>query len=185
MISAFNCEQSKSENSALISVDQSEVNVKSSVDHGKYLVTLMDCNTCHTPKMMTEKGPAPNMKLMLSGYPEDSELPVINKKETAPGKWILFNQDLTAAVGPWGVSFAANLTPDATGLGNWTFDHFKKAMTQGKHKGLDNGRLLLPPMPWKSYSSLTDDDLKSIFEYIKTIPPVENLVPQPISLSDM
>ena len=86
----------------------------------------------------------------------------------------------TATTGPWGTSFAANLTPDATGLGNWTFEHFEKAMRKGKLKGLENGRTLLPPMPWTNYSKLSNDDLAAIWAYLQSIPPVKNIVPTPI-----
>jgi hypothetical protein len=53
------------------------------------------------------------------------------------------NDNLTAWVGPWGISFAANLTPDvATGLGRWTVEKFIQTMRTGKHLGV--GRPLLP-----------------------------------------
>jgi len=94
--------------------------------------------------------------------------------------WILFNQHLTAMVGQWGVSYAANLTPDPTGTGNWSEEQFVKAIREGKLKGLDGTRPLLPPMPWPAYAQLTDDDLRAIFAFLKTVKPVNNLVPQPI-----
>ena len=85
----------------------------------------------------------------------------------------------TAWVGPWGVSFAANLTPDkSTGLGNWTEEVFIKTFWSGKQMGI--GRNLLPPMPWQAVGQLKDKDLKSIFAYLKTIPPIKNKVPDPI-----
>ena len=82
--------------------------------------------------------------------------------------------------GPWGTSFAANLTPDETGIGNWSFGQFKKALTEGKAKGLDGGRMLLPPMPWPNYVSMQEADLRAIFAYLKSIPPVKNIVPAPV-----
>jgi hypothetical protein len=93
--------------------------------------------------------------------------------------------DLTSAVGPWGQSFASNLTPDGTGIGNWKEEQFIKAIREGKYKGLDNTRPLLPPMPWVAYKNLTDDDLKSIFAYLKSLPPVKNAVPAPIAFSEL
>jgi hypothetical protein len=79
--------------------------------------------------------------------------------------------------------FAANLTPDPrTGIGNWTEDEFIKTMRTGKHKGF--GRDILPPMPWEDYAELSDEDLKAIFAYLKTLKPVKNAVPAPIPLSD-
>jgi hypothetical protein len=155
------------------------------VERGEYLVRTIGCDHCHTPKKLTAEGPVPDMTRWLMGYPSQNPLPEINKDEIAPGKWVLFNGDLTAAVGPWGVSFSGNLTPHQTGLGNWTFDQFKKAMTQGKFKGLDNSRLLMPPMPWQSYSEMKEEDLNAIFEYLKTIKPIENIVPNHIPPNDL
>ena len=151
------------------------------VDRGNYLVHTIGCDHCHTPKVMTPQGPVPDMDRWLMGYPSQEVLPKINKSEIGPDKWVLLNNDLTAAVGPWGVSFAANLTPHQTGLGNWTFEQFKKAMTEGKYKGVENTRMLLPPMPWQSYAGMKDEDLKAIYEYLKSIKPIENLVPDHIS----
>jgi len=170
MIFYSNCKQALKENI------ETKITQEDYLKRGEYLVTISDCNECHTPKKMTEQGPIFDLDKMLSGFPSETELPKIIQTND----WVLFSQDLTAAVGPWGVTFSANITPHETGIGNWTFEQFKKAITQGKHKGLDNGRPLLPPMPWRSYSAMTDDDLKSIFEYLNSIPPIENLVPNPL-----
>lgn len=89
--------------------------------------------------------------------------------------------DMTAAAGPWGISFAANLTPHETGIGNWTFDQFKTAMTQGKYKVMANGRPLLPAMPWFNYTEMKDEDLQAVFAYLKSLKPVENVVPSPVT----
>jgi hypothetical protein len=62
----------------------------------------------------------------------------------------------TATIGPWGMSFAGNLTPDDTGIGNWTYENFEKAMRKGKFKGLDGSRPILPPMPWQMLANVTD-----------------------------
>jgi hypothetical protein len=53
-------------------------------------------------------------------------------------------------------------------------------MKDGKYKGLENSRTLLPPMPWQGYSQMPDEDLKAIFAYLKSIKPVSNLVPMAI-----
>ena len=87
---------------------------------------------------------------------------------------------LTTAVGPWGTSFAANLTPDETGIGNWSEAQFLKAIKEGKFKGMENTRPLLPPMPWTEYRNFPDEDLKAIFAYLKTIKPIDNVVPAAI-----
>lgn len=101
------------------------------------------------------------------------------KNLIGPGKWVLFSEDLTVAVGPWGMSFSANLTPDdQTGIGLWTEDVFIKALRSGKHMGA--GRPILPPMPWFNLVNANDEDLKAIFAYLKSLPPVKNPVPAPI-----
>ncbi len=154
------------------------------VEYGKYLVNIMGCNDCHSPKRMGPNGPEIIPELMLSGYPSDR--PVVNfDSDMIKEGFAMFYPDLTAAAGPWGISFAGNLTPHETGIGNWTEEQFKKALTEGKFKGQDNGRMLLPPMPWINYAEMTDEDVHAVFVYLNSIQPVENLVPAPISPDNM
>ena len=147
---------------------------------GKYLVNAGGCNDCHTPKIFTERGPMPDSNLLLSGHPANEQLPEIPAGVIGPTKWGgICNNNMTAWVGPWGVSFTANLTPDEiTGTGAWTEQSFIAAMRTGKHLGA--GRDILPPMPWPNMANLTDDDLKAIFSYIKSLKPISNMVPAPI-----
>ncbi len=131
-------------------------------------------------------GPIPDSTKLLSGHPAQIPLPAMYKNASKPGDWVLFSPDLTAAVGPWGISYSANLTPDtATGLGAWTEDVFVKTLRTGKHLGQDGGRPILPPMPWEEFSKASDDDLKAIFAYLKALPPISNKVPQPVSPPDV
>jgi hypothetical protein len=148
------------------------------VSRGHYLVTIMGCNDCHSPKIFTANGPVPDSNLLLSGYP--ASMPVAAIDTESLKNWVLFNGMNTAVVGPWGVSFSANITSDSTGIGNWTEEQFAKALRQGKSKGLDGNRMLLPPMPWPNYIHLADADLKAIFAYLKSTKPVKNNVPAPI-----
>jgi len=149
------------------------------VKRGEYLVSISGCNDCHSPKKMGPNGPEIIAERKLSGYPSDLPVPTFDTKMTSQG-FAMFTPDLTAAYGPWGTSFAANLTPDESGLGNWTLEQFKKALTQGKSKGMDNGRMLLPPMPWVNYVGMKDEDISAMFAYFKSIPPVKNVVPAPV-----
>lgn len=146
------------------------------VARGEYLVTIMDCIACHTPKKMGAKGPVPDLDRFMMGHDSADPLPPV--PENVPiGPWALFSGDLTVAVGPWGTSFTANLTPHETGIGNWTLDQFSKAIRDGQYKGLENSRPIMPPMPIEAYGSLTDGDVEAIFAYLKTIKPIENVVP--------
>ena len=154
------------------------------IKKGEHLVAIMGCQDCHSPKKMGANGPEIIAETMLSGYPADRPVVKFDSKMIKEG-FGMFSPDLTAAAGPWGVSFAANLTPDSTGIGNWTEDQFKIALTQGKSKGLPAARNLLPPMPWPNYANLTDEEVHAIFSYLKSIKPVNNIVPQPVTPDKM
>ena len=84
------------------------------------------------------------------------------------------------------MSFPANLTPDsATGLGSWTEETFIRTLRTGKHLGEPNGRNILPPMPWFNLKKLKDEDLSSIFAYLRSLPPVSNKVRAPLSPDEL
>jgi mono/diheme cytochrome c family protein len=154
------------------------------VARGKTLVTHGMCHDCHTPKIFSATGMEPDMTKALSGHPGAAPLPPMDKRAVTPGYWILGAPDLTAWVGPWGVSYAANLTPDEqTGTGLWTEDVFIQAMRTGKHMGA--GRPILPPMPWEFIKTMSDSDLKAIFAYLHSLPPIKNMVPQPVAPADV
>jgi hypothetical protein len=145
-----------------------------SVERGQYLVSVMGCHDCHTPLKLGPNGPEPDLTRGLSGHPEQmGPLPAMPPS----GPWIWHGAGTnTAFTGPWGVSYAANLTPDQnTGLGIWTEDMFVRAIRTGRHMG--TSRPILPPMPWPAFRNANDDDLKSIYAYLRTIKPVTNHVP--------
>jgi hypothetical protein len=117
---------------------------------------------------------------MLSGHPEQYR--ITNPAAPPHGQWergFVGAVTSTAFSGPWGVSFAANLTPDQnTGLGIWTEEMFIKALRTGRHFGVS--RPILPPMPWQNFAKLNDDDLKAIWAYLRSIPAISNHVPDPL-----
>jgi mono/diheme cytochrome c family protein len=150
---------------------------KARVERGAYLVTMMGCNDCHTPWKMGAQGPEPDVTRALTGHPQDMVMP---PPPAASGPWIWHGAATnTAFAGPWGVSFTANLTPEPeTGLGKWTEEMFIATMRTARHQG--KGRPILPPMPVKMIGKANDEDLKSIFAYLQSLPPVKNRVPAPI-----
>ena len=158
-------------------------NKPNSVDRGKYLVTLMGCHDCHTPKVQGPGGnPVPDMTRQLSGHPQGQPYPSWTPEDMQQrNAMALVDPNLTAWAGPWGVSFATNLTPDiATGMGEWDEETFVQAMRTGKHQGQPNGRDILPPMPWPMIGKATDDDLKTIWAYLRSIPPIMNQIALPV-----
>ena len=149
------------------------------VKRGLYLVNVAGCGDCHSPKIYTQSGPEPDKSRLLSGHPANAKLPPVPAGVIGPDRWgAIANNDLTAWAGPWGISYAANLTPDASGLKSWTPDIFIQAIRTGKHAGV--GRDILPPMPWMDYAQMTDDDLRAVFAYLKSLPPIANIVPPPV-----
>jgi mono/diheme cytochrome c family protein len=153
---------------------------KKMVERGKYLVTVGGCNDCHSPKVYGPKGPFPDTTLLLSGARANQPIPEIPQGLLAPEKWaVVSNSDFTTWAGPWGISFAKNLTPDtATGLGSWTEEMFFNALRKGKDMG--QGRDILPPMPWFNFAQMTDEDLRAVFVYLRSLKPIENAVHDPI-----
>lgn len=145
---------------------------------GEHLVNASGCNDCHSPKKMTAQGPVVDSSLLLSGHPAQMPDPDVDRKQLE-SKGLAATQDLTAWVGPWGISYSANLTSDSTGIGGWNEGQFIYAIREGKFKGLPNSRPLLPPMPWQSFRNFTDNELKAIFAYLKTTKPIRNVVPEP------
>lgn len=117
------------------------------IARGKHLVTILGCNDCHTPGSFYG---APDTTRLLAG----SEL-----------GW----------TGPWGTTYARNLTPDAeTGIGSWSEAELETALRSGVRP---DGSPLLPPMPWPSTAALEPDDMSALIAYLKSIPAVKHANP--------
>jgi hypothetical protein len=149
------------------------------IRHGQHVVAVSGCDDCHSPKVFTEKGPHVDLTRRLSGHVAGSSLPAVPHDVLGPEGWgAITTNDMTVWAGPWGISFATNLTPHPDGLGLWTEDQFIKTLRTGLHLGV--GRPVLPPMPWPAYSQMSDQDLRAVFAFLKTLSPIANVVPQPI-----
>jgi len=138
-VASLSCAMSKPATEASTAAHQDPV------ARGRYLVTIMSCNDCHTPGYFYG---APDTMRRLSG----SDL-----------GW----------VGPWGVVHARNLTPDPeTGIGNWSAEEIVHALRTGN---TPDGAQLAPIMPWMNYSTILDqNDAMSIAAYLKSLPPVKH-----------
>lgn len=175
-----NCQQ---QTPGQLSTVEANLDKEAQVKRGEYIVNFAMCDDCHTPKIMTPHGPQLDMSRRFSGHPADEAFDTTGMKDLVSKRFVaVFSPGLTAAAGPWGVSYAANLTPDDTGTGNWTEAQFLKAIREGKSKGLDGARPLLPPMPWEVVRNMSDEDLKAVFAYLKTVKPIKNVVPNPKTL---
>jgi len=154
------------------------------IKRGEYLVSSIGCDDCHSPKIVGPNGFEIIPETRFGGYPSNRPIQSVDTGNLKKG-WMLFGPDLTSAVGPWGMSFSANISSDATGIGNWKEEQFIRALREGKSKGLKGNRNLLPPMPWFVYKNFTDEDLKSIFAFLKSTKPVHNVVPAPKQLTTL
>ncbi len=148
------------------------------IARGKYLVDIMGCHDCHTPMKMGPKGPEWDMTRALSGHPEELVMPPA--PALPPGPWVAsIGATFTAFASPAGTVFTRNLTPDKeTGLGDWTVDEFIATMKTGRERG--KGRPVMPPMPIQNLAALTDTDIRALFAYLQSLPPIKNRTPQPI-----
>jgi mono/diheme cytochrome c family protein len=119
-----------------------EAMLSDKVKQGFYLATIAHCMECHTP--MGSRGREFANKLGAGGF----EFP-----------------------GPWGVSVSRNITSSKTkGIGGWTDDEIKRAVTQGVSK---DGSKLNPPMGFYYYATVSAADLDAIVAYLRTVPPKE------------
>jgi hypothetical protein len=120
---------------------------------GEYLVkNVSPCLDCHSPHDWTKH-----------------DAPILTGMEGAGG-------DMSSMKGLPGNVVAPNLTPDPeTGTGNWSDDALARAIREGI--GHD-GRTLFPMMPYENFRHYSDEDLASIVVYLRSLPPVRNVLPK-------
>lgn len=147
------------------------------VERGRYLVATLGCHDCHTPMKLGPNGPEPDMERALSGHPEGLE---VGPAPALENGWMWAgNATNTAFVGPWGVSYARNLTSDPeTGIGFMDETLFAASLRSGKHFGA--GRPVMPPMPIQAYKHLDDDDTRAMFAYLMSTTPIKNRAPESV-----
>jgi mono/diheme cytochrome c family protein len=76
----------------------------------------------------------------------------------------------------FGTFYAPNISPDRNdGIGHWSEANFISAMWKGTD---EHGRNLYPVFPYTSYQSMRLDDVRDLFAYLKTLPPVAGRPPR-------
>jgi mono/diheme cytochrome c family protein len=120
------------------------------IARGNYLArSVMACMDCHSKRNITQF----TMPLIPSSLGEGGER---------------FDQTM----GFPGVFYAANITP--AGIGGWTDGEVYRAITTGVRK---NGKPIFPVMPYHSYGFADSEDVKSLIVFIRSLPPIDNVVP--------
>src|SRR5215510_12981491 len=79
----------------LSSAPTANLNATERVERGRYLVTAMGCNDCHTPLKMTDQGPVPDITSMLSGHPSSLKMP--RPPQLKPGPWVAVSSGTNTA----------------------------------------------------------------------------------------
>jgi mono/diheme cytochrome c family protein len=121
------------------------------IERGKYLANhVMICMDCHSTRNWNELSAPPVAGTLGKG-----------------GE--IFNREM----GFPGVYYSANITP--AGIGSWTDGEIFRAITTGVRK---NGRPIFPVMPHKNYGQLDESDILSVIAYLRTLPAIENKVPE-------
>jgi cytochrome c553 len=147
----------------------------SAIARGKYLVTVIACNDCHSPHDQTGKVIAGKE---LSGHPENAPLPEWDPSLFKRNVVATFDPTMTAFAGPFGVSVAPNITPDLeTGL-VVSAEGLIQSWRTGNHWKFN--RPVLPPMPMESFKTLSDEDIRAIYAYLMSVPAVKNKAPDSV-----
>ncbi|MBR0798219.1 c-type cytochrome [Bradyrhizobium jicamae] len=121
------------------------------VERGHYLVEgVLTCGNCHSPR---GPGGVIDSTKLYSGGPQTWDEPTFTVR-------------------------GANITPDAaSGIGKWSDDDIKKALSEGIRP---SGGPLAPIMPYGFYKIFTTGDLEAIVAYLRSVPAVSNAVQPPI-----
>lgn len=119
--------------------------------YGKYLVNMAACMDCHS---QVDKG------ALIAG--------------TEFGGGRDFQQ-------PAGVIRSSNITPDKkTGIGSWSeqgfVQRFKQYADSGYKSPVMTPQLINTPMPWQMYAGMSEADLQAIYQYLRTVVPIQNAV---------
>lgn len=124
------------------------------IKRGAYLAkSVMICMDCHS-----------------SRNPLEFSMPMIYSTMGEGGE--RFDQTM----GFPGVYYSANITP--AGINSWTDGEIYRAITTGVRK---NGKPIFPVMPYHSYRQADPEDIKSVIAFLRSLNPIQNIVPEPNS----
>jgi len=135
--------------------------------HGKYIVSIAGCADCHTPLKAEYQDPT-------KWTPEQIKVIAFNA-DTALDKDKLLAGGRPFDLGPLGVLFTRNITPDqATGIGSWSDAEIKLAVQTGVEK---DGRILFPVMPYHTYNGMAEADVDAAITYLRSVKAINNTIP--------
>ena len=137
------------------------------LERGEYLAHIAGCVSCHTP--MREEYNVPPTEWSL----EQLQTVGWRFEDTQDLENDLFAGGRAFELGPMGVIFTPNLTPDSTGLGDWTDEEIETAIRIGVNK---DGRRLFPLMPYANFFNWAESDMQALIMFLRSVDPIENEV---------
>lgn len=154
---------------------------------GSLLVGCGDSTSNPTDAGTTDT-PAPTDTSAPTDNPAPSDTPAPSDVDLGPGRMVAeslcrfchFNNAGNDFGGqtmprPMSMAYGANLTPDnATGLGSWTYEQFNNAVRNGMDEG---GRRLCPTMPRYSTMQVSDEQMRSLYAFFRSLAPVNRMIP--------
>jgi mono/diheme cytochrome c family protein len=137
------------------------------------------------PEPVTEPVPPPDKSnqvaygdyLVRIGVCRDCHTPADDQGQPIPGMEFGGGFPMTSPLGP---AASANITSDASGIPYYTEELFLEVM----RTGMVRSRKLNEYMPWRMYGKQTDEDLKAMFAYVRTLPPVQHRVDNSLPPTD-
>jgi mono/diheme cytochrome c family protein len=136
---------------------------------GAYLVQIAECAGCHTT---TTRDGKPFRSMLFGGGRRFIETRLGYGYEVSPDPAFASTTDPPLGRGERIVT-SPNLTADASGISYYTPELFIRTIRSGKVGGV---RPLSSAMPWNYFRNVTDDDLRAIFAYLRSLPPVRHHV---------
>lgn len=138
------------------------------VDKGAYLVRLARCGLCHTPRPSGGTWRQRRLDMEFGGGRRFSTIPFYDELDPDP---------VAPRAGPpppnESVVTSPNLTADPSGIAFYDADIFIQTLRTGRVAGI---RPLSNAMPWRRLGTMTDDDLRAVFAFLRSVPPVRHRV---------
>jgi mono/diheme cytochrome c family protein len=147
----------------LVAQEETPPPLEDPVGQGAYLTYIAGCIVCHTPfqEQFNDEASIGIEELQILTFSEVGALDTTR----------LFAGGRVFPLGPIGSVTSKNLTPDTTGIGDWTDEEIEAAIRTGLSH---DGHILFPLMPYPIFNQMADSDIEAIITYLRELEPIEN-----------
>jgi mono/diheme cytochrome c family protein len=140
------------------------------VERGAYLVRLARCGVCHTARPAGKSWRYRRLDMEFGGGRRFLTAPLHDELDPDPAT---AEAPKELSERPGEVVVSANITSDPSGIAYFDEEIFIKTIRTGREAGI---RPLSAAMPWFEFRKMTDEDLRAIFQYLRSVPPVRHRV---------